>query len=99
MTGGAGGSTTGFPDAFVVSRAPGKAGRVLLKFPRGPFAFGSVEIVAEGGARVARFVNEDGLHTAVEILPEIAEPLRTLVIACACSLVDDRWLRAPQQTH
>jgi hypothetical protein len=45
-------------------------------------------------------VNTDGRHDIVDIRADLADPLRTLVVAFACSLVDRRWLRwEPRHTH
>ena len=56
-------------------------------------AFGEIEVLDSDGAFAARAVNDDDRHDVVDIRPDLADPLRTLVVAFACSLADRRWMR------
>jgi len=70
-------------------RRSGVAAVAARRFPAGAWSWNYSSRTSQG----RRAVNTDGRHDVVDIRPDLADPLRMLVVAFACALVDRRWLR------
>ena len=66
-----------------------------LTFGRYELVFGEIEVSDPAGALVASVTNGDGQRNVVRIEPGIDGPLRVLIVAFACSLVQPVWVHPP----
>jgi hypothetical protein len=92
----------GEPQGEGILRGPPPAvGHIVPRqgFPRGPYAYGVIEIADTGDATVATTTNNDMFNNVVEIAPALEPPLRLLAVAFACSLVDHGWMHVPARNN